>query len=533
MDLKINNSSINYNLYTKYQGQKPDSSYSVVQNSPFMGKKSTKSCDGKFSFSEAAKNFAKGIVSPITNMFASVQNFAIGAGMIVGSMALIAATAGAAAPVLVAVGLGLGTVQAGKAVYKVVTAKNPDDVEKAFYNLGEATSAVGLSAIGAKTSLRQANFETEGLSVLNAVKKCFTSSKDLIKESFNVFKSGYFKTNFKGAFRVVTQPGKLRKYSRELYIEGKNGIYDALDSLRAVLPEKFRSYLVGRNKCEVAIYDKMIKARTTDIDTKIRQVKDNPVFSSEVKKQKTEQFLADRKKMSTDPNYAKGKVQDLYGIRNTKDINGLVDALAEAAKKGDIQILEIENYRAANLNYNGQTDFYLSEQQIEQLCTNKLVKTTVKNLVKDSGYTSSHIKIKTPNGKVFELQLRGEEIDKVSNWEHIPYDLEQGKDIAKGNNKLGMLLSATKKAIGSLSKEQHQKYQEYIYDNYVYAQAKEFGKTSVKPTLPEGVNPILSAENLEALYLESIKFKPGSFNNPFEITPQLAWIAGVESHLDD
>ena len=47
--------------------------------------------DGKFSLWEAAKNFGKGLISPITGMFSSKKNFLIGAGMIIGGAVLVAA----------------------------------------------------------------------------------------------------------------------------------------------------------------------------------------------------------------------------------------------------------------------------------------------------------------------------------------------------------------------------------------------------------------------------------------------------------
>jgi hypothetical protein len=48
---------------------------------------------------------------------------------------LLAATGGAAAPLLVATGVGLGIFQAGEGAYKIIKAKNGDDVEKAFYDI--------------------------------------------------------------------------------------------------------------------------------------------------------------------------------------------------------------------------------------------------------------------------------------------------------------------------------------------------------------------------------------------------------------
>ena len=59
----------------------------------------------KISGKEKLVNFGKGIVSPVTIMFKSPKNFAIGALGIAGSGLLIAATGGAIAPVMVAAGV--------------------------------------------------------------------------------------------------------------------------------------------------------------------------------------------------------------------------------------------------------------------------------------------------------------------------------------------------------------------------------------------------------------------------------------------
>ncbi|MDD3013518.1 MAG: hypothetical protein PHC34_07440 [Candidatus Gastranaerophilales bacterium] len=48
--------------------------------------------DGSISFTEKLKCFGKGIISPITSMFSSAKNFAIGASMLVAGGALLVAT---------------------------------------------------------------------------------------------------------------------------------------------------------------------------------------------------------------------------------------------------------------------------------------------------------------------------------------------------------------------------------------------------------------------------------------------------------
>lgn len=513
-------SGITSNSYKDKKAQKsPDSTV-------FESKKDTKtdlSNDGKFSLSEAAKNFAKGLVSPITGMFSSWKNFALGVGMIAGSALLIAATGGAAAPVLVAAGVAMGAVQAGSAAVKIATAKNGDDIEKAFYDVGGATSTIGLSVLGAKGALKQANVETEGIKAFGAVKKCFTSSKDLAKESFDVFKSGHYKNNLKSYITISKQPKMFRQLAKETFEYDKANFETSYNSFKELLPNEFKPYLTGRVKSEVSRYARMVRERR--------------LAEPEV-----------RKRMEYDSELIKSKIEDGCGLRlNLRDItpeamDRFVSFLAQNVKNGKIKLTEIENYRGFNPKYKGKNAYYLSKEQIETLVNaseNREVKIRLKddgiktnrNADKPSGYTAAQLKIQTADGVRMELQIRGREVDKVAEWEHIPYDLSHKKDISRGNNQIGILLSDVSKTVKKLkeNKSEQKLYSKYIYDNYIYAQAKELGKIRKKPDLPEGINPVLSAENLQLLSQKMSAYKSGNLKNPFDITAQLPVTAGVES----
>lgn len=119
-------------------------------------KKTDASNDGRFSWKEALKNLGKGLISPITGMFGSVAGFAIGcAGIVLGGLALLG-TGGMLAPLLVAGGLAWGTFVAARAGYKMLAAQNGDDMEKAFYDVGEAAVTLVPTAWGARASLHAA-----------------------------------------------------------------------------------------------------------------------------------------------------------------------------------------------------------------------------------------------------------------------------------------------------------------------------------------------------------------------------------------
>lgn len=512
----------NTNVYANYQSNKTGNSSNSVPFGTYYSAPQTKANDGEFSISEAGKNFVKGLVSPITNLLSSPKNFIIGVGMIGASTVAVAATGGAAAPILVAAGVGMGAIQVAKGIYGIASAENGDEAEKAFYDIGGATSSIGLSVAGAKSSLKSANIETENINALAAVKKCFTSSKSLGKECFDVFKSGHYKSNIHDFIAILKQPAYYRKAAGESFKKDQERFDAAVHALKEILPEKYHQYLKVRNKSEVSRYFRMIRERTPEIDKAIKDIQTNKSFSAQVKQQKITELLQDL-------------VPDKYGARLTLDdispesMDELISALFKSVKNQDAKIIEIENYRGVNPNYKSKNTAYFTKDQAESLHQLSMDDIEVfKNADKHSGYTATQLKVKLKNGEVFELQIRGKEIDKVADWEHIPYDARQGKDIAKANNQVGILLSKVKTAIKNLSEKDYADYQKYIYDNYIYAQAKEFHNTGAAPKLPEGMDSALSAENLEILSTKMSTYTAGKIKSPEDFIAQMPLIASIE-----
>ena len=118
-------------------------------------KKVDKSSNGKFDISECVKNFAKGLLSPIT---AVIKHPLMTIGTLAATVALCSVVP-VMAPIL-AVGFGaLSVYQVGKGV--VEAAKNYkngeyDKAEKSFNKVGEGTIGVVLTALGIKQSARVA-----------------------------------------------------------------------------------------------------------------------------------------------------------------------------------------------------------------------------------------------------------------------------------------------------------------------------------------------------------------------------------------
>lgn len=144
--------------------------------------------DGKISFKEKVKNFGKGIVAPFKAMVSSPKNIAITVATAAAAAGLIAVTGGAAAPVLVAAGLIGGGVQIGKGIYKQATAKTDAQAASAWQDMGSGTVTVGLSAAGAKSSLKAAKVvnadAAKNMSVLKASMECIKSAPKQIGKSW-------------------------------------------------------------------------------------------------------------------------------------------------------------------------------------------------------------------------------------------------------------------------------------------------------------------------------------------------------------
>lgn len=467
-------------------------------------------CDGKFNMDQALKNFGKGLVSPITSMFSSKKSFLVGATTILGSVALVIATGGAAAPLLVAAGVGLGTLQAGKAVYNIASAKNGDDVEKAFYDIGGATGAIGLSLLGAKASLKQAGVVTENLDTFSATAKCFKDSKSFLMESSDAFTTGHFKANITNAVKPYLYPRSLRTISKQFANDGKSTFAQDFEEVKSVIPEDIRADLKGRSKSRRSIFDKLVDRCT--FNSRIRKINDCTTLTSAEKEAQISCLKAQREKFKADKiGFAKNMIDDLEGTRLVvkdpvpENINKIVNSLADAIKKDKIVIAEIKNYSGKNIE-NGH---YFSKEQIKILqdatkLKGREIKLTNGGLnTKDSGYCALQVKIKHKSGAWGELQIRGQHVDEVASWEHIIYDLKKDKDLTMGSNEMGKLLQPLKVAIKKLNPTQYKEYQTYVAKLFKHARDKERGHVYAEPTLPEGFDPILNAKSLKEIHQQT------------------------------
>ena len=186
-------------------------------------KKVDKSSNGKFDISECVKNFAKGLLSPIT---AVIKHPLMTIGTLAATVALCSVVP-VMAPIL-AVGFGtLSVYQVGKGV--VEAAKNYkngeyDKAEKSFNKVGEGTIGVVLTALGIKQSARvakEAKVMSElGVTSLDKTQKLQIAQEikngtklDALKEITSLFTS---KTGLK-AVGTQFKPDNIAARAKEMY----------------------------------------------------------------------------------------------------------------------------------------------------------------------------------------------------------------------------------------------------------------------------------------------------------------------------
>ncbi len=134
------------------------------------------------------------------------------------------------------------------------------------------------------------------------------------------------------------------------------------------------------------------------------------------------------------------------------------------------------------LDYRRFPNFQYSKDEMKELA------------LKASGYRTAQMNVVHSNGALGEIQFRGFETNNFGEYEHIAYDLRQGK------NTLGPLFDKFKYEIGKLTDAQYAEYNLYLEKCYNYYNRLELGLPAVKPKLPRGFHKILSEENMKKLH---------------------------------
>ena len=197
----------NANLYVSSPAPQFGAQYSSDLYTPDYGEQNDPYAadDGKISTADKVKSFLKGVASPVTSMFSSPKNFAIGALSMAAGAALIVATGGAAAPLFIAAGLVGGTIQFAKSAYGAAVATTDDEARAAWQGMGTGAGAVAGSVAGSKTALNAAGVNTAKTGIFTSVVECFKAIPSCLSKSFNSFSSGAALVNLKSALGIKSQ----------------------------------------------------------------------------------------------------------------------------------------------------------------------------------------------------------------------------------------------------------------------------------------------------------------------------------------
>ncbi|MFN9690793.1 MAG: hypothetical protein ACK551_01665 [Vampirovibrionales bacterium] len=249
------------------------------------------------------------------------------------------------------------------------------------------------------------------------------------------------------------------------------------------------------------------------------------------KVQKTGTPIIDGSPVLPNTMQARNMIGDAVGGRvilptgTTKEVDMVVSQLTEAIKKGDIKLSELNNYKGKDgLSYFTDEHVFQIQEAHAIAQKNGLVDTPLvvisgsnSNAIKNSGYTTIQMNATTRNGAKIELQIRGPEIQKLGEIEHLIYDLRQGKSIpAHLPNDINIIMTTLSKTLKRLPKEAYYDYMGYLTQAYKNARLKETGVTEIpKLILPKSLKQYEELElgALESLY-DSLPKHRGS-QNPY------------------
>lgn len=175
--------------------------------------------DGKISFREASQSFGKGLIGLVKTAIKKPFQTILA---IEASIALGVLTAGAALPILIAIGVGFGGLQMGLGAYKALKAKTDGEAKQAFETVGNGVFATATSALSAKGALGAASKagvtgakDTQGLNFIHSVAKCYEVTPEALQVSKANIETNLASLFARGQVGVATL-GAVQKGAKEL-----------------------------------------------------------------------------------------------------------------------------------------------------------------------------------------------------------------------------------------------------------------------------------------------------------------------------
>lgn len=202
------------------------------------------------------------------------------------------------------------------------------------------------------------------------------------------------------------------------------------------------------------------------------------------------------------------------------NIEKVRDELIRGIKSGDVQVLEINNFRGEGENampYFTDDDIERVRMAMEmkRMRTPHAERPPILQVVdgpgaiKPSGYTSTQLNIRLRNPQtgeydfpVCEFHIRGKELNEFYAVEHLAYDIRQGKNIYKNPEVKARFEPEVKPlldAIEQMPEEDYKQFTSYLSQYYLYCRKLESGHVPPEPQLPANLPAICHVDELKRL----------------------------------
>lgn len=368
------------------------------------------------------------------------------------------------------------------------------DIEYMFCDLAETAKIIGRSksALSTQTKIKKFVLKNNGLKSLNEGMKfiddavgtrvILKSSKKLSKKQIS---SQIEQTSLNGKKLSNRQIELLEKYIYEKPIDAK----DQAEAFQ--LYKEFVKPLV--EKRSQSVVDRL------SIGCLAYRIKSGNITLAQIKKEKLidETLISKLEKSINTGDFAPINITK---INNYRGPNGI-------AEFSDSQMHQL-NYAmgkssatAPIVKRNATSSRYNYIKDTTSLENSNYAYNEPSSAIKASGYRTSQMKIVHENGALDELQFRGPLTNEWAEYEHIAYDLRQGK------NTLGDVFNEYAEVVSKLPDSQYQIYNNYLESCYNYFNRLELGLPAKKPILPNTLNKILSMDSMKSLHIKDEKTK--------------------------
>ena len=314
---------------------------------------------------------------------------------------------------------------------------------------------------------------------------------------------------------------KARKISDKSINETDQLFVNALESeglnvfLLKKLPNESKEAFLKRLEAAGDV-DVFIQSRTKSLDSAMKKAERNiekiKNFGIDITNKETQElsdeaqsliyeFLSENKRTY---NKFIDRINDILGYRfimnkETKGNEAVLDkifkAVAKKQKQSNITFDTFESYHGNNIKP------YCNSETVKKYFGDDAI---FGDKLKNAGYTriNSDAHIKNINA---DVQFGGYHTTVWGDVEHLLYDLRQGKklDLSHYNNGQKKIARSIIQEYKKLLKNEklNNDYSDYLTDVWNCARKAEQQHTALKlPKLPQGINPVLSAENVLKLY---------------------------------